>query len=147
MIKLFRVQLTMLVFISLLGGVVIYEVLGNLAGLDAIAIAGMIAGLLIGFLSGKNFGMFAIFPSFLAATCVSVVFAVIAFFSLNYGDPLMLVLGQFAMGFCLLSGTVVGCQWGGHFLIREGDLDQLRAVFGNSRRESSSDQQYREEDE
>jgi len=42
---------------------------------------------------------------------------------------------------------VVGCQWGGHFLIREGDLDQLREVFGNSRSTSRTDHQYREEDE
>ncbi len=123
----------MLVFISLLGGVVIYEMLGNLSGLDAIVIAGMVAGFFIGIFSGKNLGMFAIFPSFLAATCASVIFAIIAFFSLNYGDPILIVLGQFAIGFCLLSGTVIGCQWGRHLLIRDDDLEQLRAIFGERR--------------
>ena len=66
MIKLFRVQLAMLVFISLLGGVVTYEVFGNLSGLDAIGLAGLVTGFLIGLCSGKNFGMFSIIPSFLS---------------------------------------------------------------------------------
>jgi len=137
----------MLVFISLLGGVVIYEVFGNFSGLDAIAIAGMICGLVIGVFSGKSFGMFAIFPSFLAAVCVSAVFATIAFFSLSFGDSLMLVLGQCAMGFCLLSGTVIGCQWGGHLFIREADVAQLRAIFGNSSGRHTSDENRFNEDD
>lgn len=133
MMKLFRVQLSMLVFISLLGGVVIYEIFGSLSGLDAIAITGVIAGIFIGIFSGKNFGMFAIFPSLLSATCASFFFGVIALFSLNYGDSLLLVLGQCAMGFSLLAGTVIGCQWGGHLFIRDQDLAQLREVFGDNR--------------
>ncbi|EPJ46516.1 MAG: hypothetical protein OFPII_19910 [Osedax symbiont Rs1] len=120
----------MLVFISLLGGVVIYELFGSLSGLDSIVIAGMLAGLFIGVFSGKNLGMFAIFPSFLAALSGSLIFSILAFFSLSYGDPIVIVLGQFAIGFCLLSGTVIGCQWGRHLLIREEDLAQLREVFG-----------------
>ena len=129
--KLFRVQLTMLIFISLLGGVVIYEIFGSLSGLDAIAIAGMIAGVFIGVFSGKNLGMFAIFPSFLAATCVSLVFGILALVSLNSGESLMLVFGQFALGFFLLGGTIIGCQWGGHLFVRDEDLAQLREIFGD----------------
>lgn len=120
----------MLVFISLLGGVVIYELFGNVSGLDGIGIAGMVSGFAIGLFSGKNFGMFSIFPSFLSAVCASVLLAILAAFSMNYGDSLMRVFGQFAIGFWLMAGNVIGCQWGGHFLIREDDLSQLRHVFG-----------------
>ncbi|MCJ8340948.1 MAG: hypothetical protein MJK10_21000 [Pseudomonadales bacterium] len=127
----------MLIFISLLGGVVIYELFGNLSGLDAIAIAGMIAGFSIGLFSGKNLGMFALFPSFLAATSVSFLLVILALFSMNIGDPVLIVLGQFAVGFSLLSGTVIGCQWGHHLFIREEDLDQLREAFGESKQTGS----------
>lgn len=121
----------MLVFISLLGGVVIYEIFGNVSGLDAIGIAGILSGFTIGLFSGKNLGMFSIFPSFLSALVASTIFAILAFFSMNYGDPLMTVFGQFAIGFSLMAGNVTGCQWGNHFLIREDDITQLRNVFGD----------------
>jgi hypothetical protein len=130
MMRLFRVQVTMLIFISLLGGVVIYEIFDNLSGLDAIGIAGMISGFAIGLFSGKNLGMFSILPSFIASISASAFFAILAFFSMSTQDPLILVLGQFAIGFWLLAGDVIGCQWGKHFLIREEDLTHLREAFG-----------------
>jgi hypothetical protein len=138
----------MLTFISLLGGVVIYELFGNLSGLDAIGIAGMLTGFFIGLFSGKNLGMFSIFPSFVAALCASLLFVVLAFFSMHTTDPVMIVLGQFAIGFCLLSGNIIGCQWGKHLLIRDQDLEQLRAVFGERRGsiKSSLKEGRREED-
>jgi len=132
MIKLFRVQAMMLTFISLLGGVVIYELFGNLSGLDAIAIAGMLAGFCIGLFSGKNLGMFALFPSFLTAISVSFLLMILALFSMNMGDPLLIVFAQLAVGFSLLCGAIIGCQWGNHLFIREEDLDQLREVFGEA---------------
>jgi hypothetical protein len=133
MIKLFRVQLAMLVFISLLGGVVIYELFGNLSGLDGIGIAGLFTGFFIGLVSGKNFGMFSIIPSFLSGLITSLLLVVLALFSMEAGDPILLVFGQFAIGFSLLSGAVLGCHWGGHLIVREEDLEQLREVFGERR--------------
>lgn len=130
MIKLFRVQAFMLTFISLLGGVVVYEVSGSFSGLEAICISGIVSGFVIGLFSGKGLGMFALFPSFLAASFVSVLLMIIAFLALSYGDSWMLALGQMAIGFSLLAGTVVGCKWGRHLFIREDDLQQLKAVFG-----------------
>ncbi|EPJ49712.1 MAG: hypothetical protein OFPI_23090 [Osedax symbiont Rs2] len=127
----------MLTFISLLGGVVIYELFGNLSGLDAIAIAGMLAGFFIGLFSGKNLGMFALFPSFLTAVSVSLLLMVPALFSMNIGDPLLIVFAQFAVGFSLLCGAIIGCQWGNHLFIREEDLDQLREVFGEAKHSDS----------
>ena len=123
----------MLVFISLLGGVVIYELFGNVSGLDAIGISGILSGFVIGLFSGKNLGMFSIFPSFLSATTVSFIFAVLGYFSMNTGDSVMTFLGMFAIGFSLMAGNVIGCQWGKHFLIREADIAQLRNVFGETR--------------
>ncbi|MEH6444957.1 MAG: hypothetical protein V7784_13760 [Oceanospirillaceae bacterium] len=138
----------MLIFISLLGGVVIYEVFDNLSGLDAIGIAGMVTGFAIGLFSGKNLGMFSIFPSFIASISASAFFAILVFFSMNPQDPLTLVLGQFAIGFWLLAGDVVGCQWGKHFLIREEDLAHLRAAFGErSRNMSFGQKEKHNEDE
>ena len=127
----------MLTFISLLGGVVIYELFGNLSGLDAIAIAGMLAGFFIGLFSGKNLGMFALFPSFLTAVSVSFLLMILALFSMNVGDPLLIVFAQFAVGFSLLCGAIIGCQWGNHLFIREEDLDQLREVFGEAKQSDS----------
>ena len=127
----------MLTFISLLGGVVIYELFGNLSGLDAIAIAGMLAGFFIGLFSGKNLGMFALFPSFLTAISVSLLLMILALFSMNVGDPLLIVFAQFAVGFSLLCGAIIGCQWGNHLFIREEDLDQLREVFGEAKQSAT----------
>lgn len=120
----------MLAFISLLGGVVIYELFGNVSGLDAIGLAGIISGFSIGVFSGKSFGMYSLFPSFLSGFCVSLLLVIIAIASANTGEPVMIVLGQFAVGFSLLSGSVLGCKWGDHLVVRESDLAQLRRVFG-----------------
>ncbi|MGB1236743.1 MAG: hypothetical protein ACPG4U_00955 [Pseudomonadales bacterium] len=124
----------MLTFISLLGGVVLYEVFGNLSGLESICIAGMFSGAAIGFFSGKHLGMFALFPSFLAGACVSTLLMLIGLLALNSADSLLLALGQMAVGFSLLGGTVVGCKLGDHLFIREDDLAQLKAVFGERTR-------------
>lgn len=142
MIKLFRVQLSMLVFISLLGGVVTYEVLGSLSGSDAIGLAGLVTGFLIGLFSGKHFGMFSIIPSFLSALTASILLIFLALFSMDSEDSLIVIFGQFAIGFSVLSGTVIGCHWGGHLLIREEDLEQLREAFG----EQSGDAKYSKND-
>jgi hypothetical protein len=135
----------MLVFISLLGGVVIYELFGSVSGLDAIGISGILSGFVIGLFSGKNLGMFSIFPSFLSASVSSLVFALLAFISMDSVDPVMTSLGLFAIGFSLMAGNVVGCQWGKHFLIREDDIAQLRNVFGDA--ESTKKPQQNENNE
>ncbi len=135
----------MLVFISLLGGVVIYELFGTVSGLDAIGISGILSGFVIGLFSGKNLGMFSIFPSFLSASVSSLVFALLAYISMDAVDPVMTSLGLFAIGFSLMAGNVVGCQWGKHFLIREDDIAQLRNVFGDTQSAKRSQQETLEE--
>jgi len=147
--RLFRIQLAMLVFISLLGGVLIYELFGSFSGLDAIGIAGMLTGLIIGLCSGKNLGMFSLFPSVLSAFSASFIFVILAYFSKNGSDPVMLVFGQSAIGFCLLAGTIVGCQWGRHLFVREQDLIKLKEIFGDDnyhRRKRAADTEYSQED-
>ena len=149
MMRLFRVQFAMLVFISLLGGVLIYELFDSFSGLDAIGIAGMLTGLVIGLCSGKNLGMFALFPSVLSAACASFIFIILAYFSKNGTDPVMLVFGQSAIGFCLLAGTIVGCQWGRHLFVREQDLIKLKEIFGDddyNHRKRAADTDYSQED-
>jgi hypothetical protein len=148
MMRLFRVQLAMLVFISLLGGVLIYELFDQFSGLDAIGMAGMLTGFFIGLCSGKNLGMFSLYPSMLSALSGSVIFIILAYLSMNSNDSIMLVFGQCAIGFCLLAGTVSGCQWGGHLFIREQDLIKLKEIFGEDkyRKPPPTDTEYSQDD-
>lgn len=148
MMKLFRVQLAMLVFISLLGGVLIYELFDQFSGLDAIGMAGMLTGFFIGLCSGKNLGMFSLFPSMLSAVSASFIFIILAYLSMNSNDSIILVFGQCAIGFCLLAGTVIGCQWGGHLFVREQDLIKLKEIFGEDKhyKQPPTDAEYSRED-
>ena len=87
-------------------------------------------------------------PQFFISLTASILLIFLALFSMDSEDSLLVIFGQFAIGFSVLSGTVIGCHWGGHLLIREEDLEQLREAFGEQRGDArySQDDSYTQDD-
>ena len=116
MIKHLLIIHAIMILLISIGTYLLYEVVGEISGQDAMCFAGIFAGFTVGLWYGKYQGLSSLKPLCISAVIIS--FSLVAF-SLaisRSGIDYVVSLAFLSIGFSLLIFYLVGLVWGKHLI-------------------------------